>query len=107
MNRIISISREYGSAGRTIGQKLAEKLGINVNTFIGYETAGREPKFETLIKIADFFGVSTDELLKPRSNDTANKNACDVTVPCSLSIGNFTYKFELPQNQLKNQLKNH
>ena len=29
MNRIISISREYGSAGRTIGQRLAEKLGIN------------------------------------------------------------------------------
>ncbi len=29
MNRIISISREYGSAGRTIGEKLAKKLNIN------------------------------------------------------------------------------
>ena len=96
-----NLSRLRKSA-RLTQKELAEKLGINVNTFIGYETAGREPKFETLIKIADFFGVSTDELLKPRSNDTANKNACDVTVPCSLSIGNFTYKFELPKNHLKN-----
>ena len=27
-NRIITISREFGSAGRTIGKKVAEKLGI-------------------------------------------------------------------------------
>lgn len=29
MNRIIAISREFGSGGRTIGQKVAEKLGIS------------------------------------------------------------------------------
>ena len=28
MNRIITISREFGSGGRTIGQKVAERLGI-------------------------------------------------------------------------------
>ncbi len=28
MNKIIAISRQYGSAGRTIGVKLADKLGI-------------------------------------------------------------------------------
>ena len=27
-NRIITISREFGSGGRTIGRKVAEKLGI-------------------------------------------------------------------------------
>ena len=27
-NRIITISREFGSGGRTIGKKVAEKLGI-------------------------------------------------------------------------------
>ena len=27
-NRIISISSEFGSSGRTIGRKVAEKLGI-------------------------------------------------------------------------------
>ena len=28
MNKIITISREFGSGGRTIGKKLAEKLGV-------------------------------------------------------------------------------
>ena len=28
MNRIITISREFGSGGRTVGKKVAEKLGI-------------------------------------------------------------------------------
>ena len=27
-NRIITISREFGSGGRTIGKKVAEELGI-------------------------------------------------------------------------------
>ena len=29
MNRIITISREFGSGGRTIGKKVAAKLGID------------------------------------------------------------------------------
>ena len=28
MNRIITISREFGSGGREIGRRLAEKMGI-------------------------------------------------------------------------------
>ena len=28
LNRVITISREFGSGGRTIGKKVAEKLGI-------------------------------------------------------------------------------
>ncbi|WP_455718842.1 cytidylate kinase-like family protein, partial [Anaerosporobacter sp.] len=28
MNKIITISRQYGSGGREIGEKLAKKLGI-------------------------------------------------------------------------------
>ena len=28
MNRIITISREFGSGGRTVGKKVAEQLGI-------------------------------------------------------------------------------
>ena len=27
-NRVVTISREFGSGGRTIGRKLAEELGI-------------------------------------------------------------------------------
>ena len=28
MNRIITVSREFGSGGREIGRRLAEKMGI-------------------------------------------------------------------------------
>ncbi len=28
LNRVITISREFGSGGRTIGKKVAEKLGV-------------------------------------------------------------------------------
>ena len=28
LNRVITISREFGSGGRTIGRKVAEKLGV-------------------------------------------------------------------------------
>lgn len=46
-------------------RELAEKLGINEGTLQGYETTSREPRFELLIKIANYFGVSVDDLLKP------------------------------------------
>lgn len=43
---------------------LAEKLSIHENTLTGYELLGREPSYDTLIKIADFFGVTVDELIR-------------------------------------------
>ena len=56
-------------------KELAEKLGINANTYIGYETAGREPKFATLIKIADFFGVSIDALIRGNIDNSDKVNS--------------------------------
>ena len=44
-------------------RKLAETLGIGLRSYRAYESGDREPHFETLIKIADFFDVSTDYLL--------------------------------------------
>ena len=32
-NRVITISREFGSGGRTIGKRVAEKLGIPIHRF--------------------------------------------------------------------------
>lgn len=47
-----------------ISQKdLAKQLGIPANTFNQYETGKREPDYETLIKIASFFGIPVDVLL--------------------------------------------
>lgn len=43
--------------------KMAEKLGIAKSTISMYENGKREPDFETLELIADFFNVDTDYLL--------------------------------------------
>lgn len=50
------------SSGLTQAE-MAEKLGISRSTIGMYETGAREPDFETLEKIADFFNVDTDYLL--------------------------------------------
>lgn len=45
-------------------KELATKLQISPTTLAGYENAGKEPKVSTLIKLADFFGVSVDNLVR-------------------------------------------
>ena len=49
---------------RKISQmKLAMDLNMNQNSISRYETGEREADYETLIKLADYFGVSLDYLL--------------------------------------------
>lgn len=43
--------------------EMADRLGISRSTIGMYETGAREPDFETLEAIADFFNVDTDYLL--------------------------------------------
>lgn len=43
--------------------KLADNLGITCRTYGSWERGEHEPDFRALIKIADFYGVSTDYLL--------------------------------------------
>ena len=43
--------------------ELARKLGINQNTLSNYEKELRQAPYDTLIKIADFFDITVDELL--------------------------------------------
>ena len=42
---------------------LGELCGLSKNAIAKYEQGTREPSFETLMEIADFFGVSIDFLL--------------------------------------------
>ena len=43
--------------------KLALDLNMNQNTISRYETGEREADYKTLIRLADYFGVSLDYLL--------------------------------------------
>lgn len=57
--RLNSIRKENGHTA----QELAEMLGIGLRSYRAYESNNREPNFDTLVRIADFFDVSTDYLL--------------------------------------------
>ena len=49
---------------RSLRQKdVADALGITLNAICNYELGIREPSLSMLVKIADFFEVSTDYLL--------------------------------------------
>ena len=48
--------------------RLAIELNLNQNSISRYETGAREADYETLIKLADYFGVSIDYLLERTDN---------------------------------------
>lgn len=57
-------------------QNLADKLEISVHTYIKYENESVKPPYETLIKLAKFYNVTTDYLLgvEPAPNPLADLN---------------------------------
>ena len=61
------ILRELISDRRISQKQLAEYLNINASTLGNYIQDTREPNFEMLKKLADFFNVTTDYLLDHRT----------------------------------------
>lgn len=59
-------------AGYQQAKDFAMALNISYSTYKGYESQGREPKYETLCKIADLLQVSTDDLLGRTTNILGN-----------------------------------
>lgn len=53
-------------------QQLAEKLGIKNQTVSCYESGEREPSYEIILKLADYFNVSVDYLLGRTDVKTPN-----------------------------------
>lgn len=69
MGNFQNIFKSLRNAAGLTQVEIAEKLGISRSTIGMYETGAREPDFETLEKIADFFNVDIDYLLG-RTNKT-------------------------------------
>ncbi len=44
-------------------KELTDRLHINRSTYARYETSSTQPDFDTLIKLANYFGVTTDYIL--------------------------------------------
>lgn len=53
---------------------IADILHIGKNTYINYEQGKREPPFEVIIKLAEYYKVSIDYIAgkKERNSDTLN-----------------------------------
>ncbi|MEC0552278.1 helix-turn-helix transcriptional regulator [Bacillus haynesii] len=54
-------------------EALSKKLGFNRATYAKYETGDNNPDYDSLIKIADFYGVSLDYLIRGESKDSQDK----------------------------------
>lgn len=54
--------------------EVAERLGLKTQTYENYELGRRQPDYSTLLKLADFFNVSLDDLF-----DRENKKFLNVT----------------------------
>lgn len=59
----MDVIRELRIASGLSQKQLGEILGVAESTVCHYEKKGREPDIPTLIKIAQYFEVSVDELL--------------------------------------------
>lgn len=57
--------------------ELAVKLSSSRSTIAGYETERKQPDYETLTKIADFFDVSVDYLLGRTDNKNIEQSSTD------------------------------
>lgn len=51
--------------------QISAHLGIGQNTYSRWENDERKPDYDTLIKIADFYNVSTDYLLGHKTKENA------------------------------------
>lgn len=63
MGNFCNIFKKLRTSSGLTQVEMAEKLGISRSTIGMYETGAREPDFETLEKIADYFNVDIDYLL--------------------------------------------
>lgn len=63
MNTFYKKLKELREENSLLQKQLANELGVSQVTIARWETGNREPSFDMLIKIAKYFGVSTDYLL--------------------------------------------
>lgn len=94
-----NIMRKLRKERELTQKELAEKLGIGESTYCGYENFSREPSYELLIRIADFFGVSLDYLLGHQIPGMA----CTMS-PEELEVLEKYYHMSIHSRNLVNQL---
>lgn len=79
MTRLKELREEKGLTARAA----AFGLDIPYTTYVGYEKGTRNPKFDTLINIADYFDISLDYLLG-RSDDRGGRMLSDAVASINI-----------------------
>lgn len=64
-------------------------LDLNINTLASYERNLREPKIDMIIRLARYFGVTTDYLLGASEYETADNDSISKQIPLSDKAINF------------------
>ena len=70
--RLLSLRKEKGASQADV----AEYIGLTVAAYQNYENGRREAGYDTISKLADFYGVTTDYLLgrEPAPNPFSDLN---------------------------------
>lgn len=66
--------KEYRKKLGLTQEKVAKTLGLSTQTYQNYELGRREADYKTLIKIAEFYNISLDELFNRVNNQFVNLN---------------------------------
>lgn len=62
VNKLPNVLKELRETKNMKQREIANIIGVTQRTYSNYETGTREPDIETLIRIADFYGISLDML---------------------------------------------
>lgn len=73
--KIREIRRKCGLTMKELG----ERVGVSESAISQYETGKRQPDYETLLRIAEYFGVTTDYLLGNESEEPSQQKERKVT----------------------------
>ena len=68
-------------------QEVADYLGISRQAYSNYEAGKREPDFETLLKLGEYFGCSVDYLLGNKKDPAPKSEVTDDDIKFALFGG--------------------
>ena len=66
--------KKFRNEQKATQEEIAKKLNIQKQTYQNYELKKREPSIEMLIKLADLFHTSVDNLIRDNENEIDKNN---------------------------------
>jgi len=86
-------------------KELSEKLGVTIKTISYFELGERQPSRETLIKLAEIFGISVDRLLGNENETIRDSDLTRDIKKILVEIGAFQENATITQEEYDKWLK--